>query len=333
MKLSFLVLCCSIAVACGEGTPGGGGGGGGGGGDGDGGPGGDDRTARAVVQVTEQHVTEPEFRNGSAFAFATPFSSESAVVCGQQTVFDQGGCVVTEFVQPPCGLMCGADETCTFDPEDDCNPRCVVTCTLPCGDGEYCRLADDGAMSCEPIEPYDAAGTIAITGLTRPTTLASPTYLAQTFTDAVYGGQTVVANAAGAAEVGFGPFELSLAPPADVVAIPPLSTLTQNDFAGDLLLSWTAGSDAMEVEMFASGNGGSTHALCTTSDSGQFTIPGALFAVFPTPTQAVRIDLKRIRETETDVETLGTYFGQPLPEQATAVLRLVRLETATIPFL
>jgi hypothetical protein len=194
----------------------------------------------------------------------------------------------------------------------------------------YCRLGD-GGESCQPIEPYDAAGVITVTGLAMPVTMSPPVYSPPSFTSTVFAGGTVRATASGATSAGMGEFELSLGPPSDVVATPALASLSAASFTGAVPLAWNPGTDAIDIELFVSGTGSYAHGLCHTEDDGSFSLPAGLTAAFPAESQVVRIDLKRVREVVADdVDAFGVYFGTELPDDGEAILRLVRLETASI---
>jgi hypothetical protein len=329
MKLLSLVFALVVAACGGGPSTGGDDDGGGGGGSGDGGTGASG-SSRVVVQIVEQRFGQPTTRNGSATVAIALFDSRTFPSCSEHVLFDGSGCRLTQAMTPPCNLTCGTNELCFVDPANSCQPKCVKHCATTCPNNQYCL--DQGAgETCVPIEAYEAAGAITMTGLTTSTVLTAPTYPFTGLQGAVYSGGEVKASAAGAKSIGIAAFQVALAPPAEVVANPPLSSLTKADFKADLNLAWTAANDQMEVELFVSGNGVSAHGLCTTSDDGSFTLPGGMFAAFPTGASVVRLDLRRVREATTDTTGFGFYLGAKIPGPAKGVLRLVRLETNTVP--
>ena len=295
--------------------------------------GGDDTeelAARVTVQLVEQRVAEPEFRNGSATVSVAPFDGRTFPICGEQILFEGGGCRLTRYEMPTCDLSCGANELCIVDVKNDCQATCREVCTLPCAQGTYCLPGDE---SCRPIEQFEGAGDVTIAGLTAPLTLPAPDYPFTPLMGAVYAGGEVRATARGATTVGIDAFEVALAPPPAVIATPPLSSLTKDDFTGDLPLSWAAEGDEMELSLFVYSPTSGASGLCHMPDSGSFTIPGGLFDAFPADTNVVRIDLRRIREASTQTSGFGFYLGLDIPAHADAVLRLISLETWTVSFL
>jgi hypothetical protein len=336
MRQAIASLALIPFFACGGGDGGDGDGDGGGDGDGDGdgdgegdGDGdGDERRAQLTILVTEQRVTDPAFQNGSVGAFMLPFLSPAQTACveASSVVFEDGGCAVIEFAPLDCAPACGADQVCGFDDSGDCTPVCLEVCTMECDDGSYCQLDGGGEMSCQPSEPYEAAGAIAIDGVTEPVVLDQPTYGFAPFADVVYAGGSVIATAAGAANAGITGFSIAGDPPPDPIASPPLAELTGADFTDDLSVSWPAGADDIEIDIFA----GTTRISCRAADDGQFVVPASVLSRIDPSATAARIDLRRVRDFVSSEPTgFGTYLGLELPEAAEVILRLVRLETAT----
>jgi hypothetical protein len=329
MKLTVLVLGV-VCAACGGSNAGGddGSGGDGGGGGSDSGTG-TSGSNRAVVQIIEQRFGQPEMRNGSATVAISLFDARTFPSCAERVLFEGGACRLTQSMTPVCNLTCGTNEFCFVDPADSCRAKCVKQCGKTCPTGQYC-LTQQAGETCVPIEPYEGAGPVTVSGLKTPVMLPAPNYPFMGLQGVVYSGGEVAANASGATSIGIGAFQVGLAPPPDVVANPPLSSLTKADFKSDLHLAWAAGSDQIQVELFVAGNGVSAHGLCTTSDAGSFTVPGGMFAAFPAGASVVRLDLQRVREASTDATGRGFYLGRMIPGPTKAVLRLIKLETNTV---
>ncbi len=153
-----------------------------------------------------------------------------------------------------------------------CDPACVAS---------VCVATDQ----CAPYREEVSAGTITVTGLAAPTTLApgnfgyvaTPTPGAALFAD----DATIELHAAGADEPTFA---------ATVGGVPPLAAPFQNLTlvdGQDATVTWTAGPPdgdatiALDLRVGWHGAPDEARLHCETADDGELTIPGAAITALP----------------------------------------------------
>ncbi|MDF2692115.1 MAG: Tryptophan synthase alpha chain [Labilithrix sp.] len=194
-----------------------------------------------------------------------------------------GSCELTEIPKCTTGTMpgCGAGEVCTFD--DDCEAKCVQTCTKSCAAGEACYFtskvtsgtATEEDMACKKKDRFDA-GAIAFAGTTQSITLFPPYSITPNGNGAPFMARSEIrVQATGGAAAGFEKFDEKFTSTTFLETNPPLRELSRSTVfgSGAVTIGWLPGEDTVYV--IASGAGGS--AKCAADDaSGTFDLPRSI---------------------------------------------------------
>ncbi len=309
LSLSCLALTLvAYGSGCGGSKPALGGGGGGGGDDG----GGATSTPHAlgVVALGETHAPSGGTSTPSVLAAFIPDASMVAQTCAKQI----SGCTFVS--APQCGgsgSSCGEGETCNWD--SACNPTCTAACSKACGTGEECYFSSPNQPECRQIQTFDAGAlALAGAGMTTPINLFPPYAFDSTAQDAPFlAGKSIEVQASGAAGAGFGKFDETFT--ATTLLQTNLSSFSSTGISatGGIPLTWTTGSDSINVVV--AGAGGA--ATCTATDAnGTFQVPSAVVVAALGGTTELSVTVTRERDewhkNESTHGTLSTATVQPV---------------------